>query len=752
MQEWTLTVDNVVCDLPLNFYFERILQVADIRTVDLRTSNISSTFTLEKTKANNIALGYPYDVDSADAISRVNTKTAILDDGIQYLVGKLSITNYAEGYECEFFNGNRDWMNELKGKKVNELDFSEYNIPYTITDIQVSYAYTTPYVLWDLCDRGGFNLFHGYPSVYDRFPMFQLYAIILKIFENIGWSINSSFINGTYFKKKYLLHTWSDRLVNSEDERVKSRVTVLFFNGSAVIEPNLFYQIFFTGGLPSNLDYIYPTYTAYIRAANPFRAYINITLVGSSLTTGVELDVAVNIYIGAGVNITYSTSLYFHFTNDIEHFTLKTDTFDWDASMLMSMKIISPGGIFELDVGSTIDIIPVNEVCQGEVIDMNLQLPPDMLQQDFITMLKTKYNLFFEPDNDLRVLTIEPYIDFVLPTANAIDITSLVQKDTQAIEYPDVPAKIVFDQADDSADTICTDIKSRQTYNFGFEEISQNTKIDDSILLIKSLDSPVIFQGINLIDWRLTVPVLRKTYPAREFSNKFGYKIVDYCGTTTTAGSIKYLKKATHTYASGDAVTWTFYATVIYFPILSTEYYSDHQVNSLNDSINPQDNLGLFARWWIEWTRQSFSKILSIKARLNKTFFANFTHRNTVIIKDDEYGYSEYYVNKIITNNSDFDLSEMELVKIVPRITPIMSTLLRHLDGGKINQNSQQLMLAVGSSGQPTIVYGGAEVFSIVDGAIKINNAAFVYAEDINGNIVPVFTEDIDGNYSQVLF
>jgi hypothetical protein len=135
-------------EIPLNF------TILDIRQPEKRKTNFSKTILLPGTKNNNRIFNHIYEIGSDTTFNpNIRKEALILQDGVQIMRGSLQLvkinklTDGSFQYEILIQGDFSSLFNDIGISKINDLDFREWEHPWTITSIANS---------WDgLCYNNG---------------------------------------------------------------------------------------------------------------------------------------------------------------------------------------------------------------------------------------------------------------------------------------------------------------------------------------------------------------------------------------------------------------------------------------------------------------------------------------------------------------------------------------------------------------------------------------------------------------------
>ena len=263
-------------DFPLAMTF----QISDIKDLTSTSGDYSKTFKIPATKNNNKLLKHSYtpNIDTNVNLTE-NKKCRILINNLFSVKGLIKVTGvggYGETpsyYDCVFFGSNLSWADDLSNKYMNELDWGvngedlEYNktsimatwldehcdsstspIVYPITsygDYNPDGQPKTIQLLDTLYETGsgGTSALLGYQGYYndgssystpnpssDWRPAVFVKDTLEKIFSQVGYTINSTFMETDMFKKLvWLLPNF--KYNNSEEQYDEYSVESNFTNG-----------------------------------------------------------------------------------------------------------------------------------------------------------------------------------------------------------------------------------------------------------------------------------------------------------------------------------------------------------------------------------------------------------------------------------------------------------------------------------------------------------------------------------------
>lgn len=430
--------------LPVNF---QNVDIEDLSGTSTR-SNHSFSFNVPATNNNKIIFSFPEEITENSFDGTIEKPARIEQGGTPYLDGIARISKVTKDgvfteYSIIVIDGNGTWVSDLKGRNLQDLDFSDFDHTYNKANVDQSETLTESSVfLYPLVNYGkplgGSNNW----IVEDRTPWYRTLKVFTQIFTDIGWQISSEFINGTFFRRLFDSPETNPKISESTIDNNKFRVGL-----SSSVNPlarqltNGFFrrcpfdqsvdsggQQFFnsvdndftTGATPQhNVDLVarqsytwdwsfskvnsgalaqLPTaqsevklalflngnlkYSKIITVPKISLGQINITISGTWITTSLDLKPGDTVFVSA-TPVTPNQSI-----------------------SGKSVQVSFAAGLSNVFRNNVFDTI-----IKGATIEINALLP-DQTQLDFIKDIKEQFNLVFYADNINRTIQIEPFDQF----------------------------------------------------------------------------------------------------------------------------------------------------------------------------------------------------------------------------------------------------------------------------------------------------------------------------------------------------
>lgn len=505
-----LYINNVEIPLSSELSMPVTYQITDISEPASRKGNFSKTIDIPSSKVTDALFGYLFDVtvnvDSSGATNfqpdfnpNLKASALILGDSIEEFNGfaqlvDISVTDRLDiTYHVTLLGKLTNLFDDIGDKELTDLDFSEYNHTYNITNIQNSWSSAVGQgYLYELIDRGfstnltDFPLTSMLPSLYER-------EYLLKIFRDAGYVWDSNFLDSTFFKRQTVpfsspfMRLGAAAILNrkfratktiTQDINVTSPTnTTLSFEDDSVL-PNFDTSGQFTGSnvftVGAGLNGIF-TFNANIvmgytltpttpgvsvKQMRTIQASYQLVKVSGSTTTVLASVTQYMKHIGA-FTTTYTTAnpasssdtdfsipstirnqVYLSAANvslnagDTVRVIVTTSSTATSGGVPYFQEVATGAamtGTYTLHnyLGSTFfNTIDNATIAEGMPILMNDCLPLKIKQKDFVTTIIKKYNLYFEQDtNQSNKFNIEPRVDYYNNTV--LDWTQKLAQDRE---------------------------------------------------------------------------------------------------------------------------------------------------------------------------------------------------------------------------------------------------------------------------------------------------------------------------------
>ena len=425
-------IEDEVIDLLQDISSEFTYTIDDVRDFGSRNTSFSRTISIPATAKNNKILGFAFEISMSNNhnsdLANVNTnftpsqaaKCEIYVDKIQIFKGvirmlEIVMNNNVIQYQCAVFGELGGFITELGNRRLEDLDFSEYNHTWNVTSIQNSWdTINGSGYYYPLIDYGDVSTNKDDFSVYTFRPALYVKEYIEKIFEGTSYTLNCDFFNTSFFKT--LIIPNNSQGIQGTNDR--------FILGTKTIS-----QILLNSNTPTarNADLPFDTTTLLNFTENAGKSIFTYTDSTKTITTIASIvgtyqtdaasSITATLYIG-GVSVqtftqnTSSANNPFSFSFDYTGNILNTNQVRIEISVPVTANTyivtISSASINLSQITSQI-----TDVAYNGVISINENLPKGIFQKDFFLSVCKMFNLYVYQDNlNDKQINISPYIDF----------------------------------------------------------------------------------------------------------------------------------------------------------------------------------------------------------------------------------------------------------------------------------------------------------------------------------------------------
>jgi len=422
---------EINADIPISLNFS----IADIRDPSKRNSSFSKTVMLPGTDNNNNILTHIYNVNKEGGFDpNIKQTISVLQDGITVLDGFMQLLEIVTEdkhiiYKVALFGDNGEFMSNLEGLLLSDINFSDLDHILNLTNIRASWGtiFGAGY-MYPLVDNGftdgitwGINSFT--PAIYAR-------EYIDRIFSNAGYTFTSVFFDSDYFKKLIIPYSGALSKLSEAAQKDKylkvSRTSTYSVPQTGLFPNRVIYNFRLSdpAGVATTLAYVVQNTGAYKVVVDLRNVSAENSIVGG---VAVERD---------GV-AQYIILEYFDINGVVSNQNILLDSSNYPTiELLPGDKIytsisyksndILPTNI-SIGADSTMEVTSINTTLQdGDQVNMNL-VAPIMKQIDFFMNLVKMHNLYVSPDPDNKKnLIIEPKEDYYNETT--IDWTSKLDR------------------------------------------------------------------------------------------------------------------------------------------------------------------------------------------------------------------------------------------------------------------------------------------------------------------------------------
>lgn len=425
-----LFIEGQPVDISENFSTLISYAIDDIREFGTKNSSVSKTIILPGTNRNNKLFGNIFDVSAgndynpAQSNSGINFNAAVaasaylFQDNIQVMKGVMQMMEIIKDngfieYEVFITGELGGFAAKMGNKKLEDLDWSARNHTFSIANIVNSWndASNGSGYYYPLIDYGAVSS-NKHDFTYKAFrPALFAKEYIDKIFAMAEYSYSCALFETNRFKSIIIPSNLKSVFTSSGDLfRVSNPDPNIFASTSTPFD-----QInWLTQQLASSITTDGITFT--YGGSQTLQVTIQTNLYGTYRgSTDYNLGIYVNGSLVASDSVPASLSgISFNKTLTFD-FTLNTGDLFYVAGQAAPDSSINyevqyaVGSGFTL-LSATAELI---EAGIGDEVDMDVNIPKNILQKDFISSIVKLFNLYIfeDPLND-KVLQIKPFVDF----------------------------------------------------------------------------------------------------------------------------------------------------------------------------------------------------------------------------------------------------------------------------------------------------------------------------------------------------
>jgi hypothetical protein len=512
-------IEDQRLDLTQDISAELTYSIDEIQDFGTRNTSFSKTIILPGNANNNKIFGHvfdfnrstPYDPEEQNFGYNFNpaatARCVILIDKIQVFKGVLRlleivIDNQLIEYECAVFGELGGFVSALGNNRLENLDFSSYNIAWNFTNIQNSWNNVTGGgIYFPLIDYGGLS---GNKVDFDfkAFrPAFYVREILNKIITASGYTWDFPLLSTALF----------DRMVIPNNQlRLNSLTTQVFdadFTIATYSNPTYIPMTVVTAGSFTGTNPI--TYTA----TEPLNLNITCRPIGQ-VNTLTSTPGTVTFRLKKNGAVLREESRFVPTSNFYVNFNLDVAGVNVVQSDIISVEVSSNivsyqsfGGQFTLDSSVPVEV----PIAYNDVIQINDCLPKGIFQRDFFSSIVKMFNLYVVEDKFVdKKLVIKPFIDFYSYTASAqYDWSNKMDRAKPIRLKPMSEVNARYYQFAYKADSDYYGDNYRKKYNQGYGDFIEDTESE----FVKETEKvEVIFAGTALYQYLGTDKIYSAIY------------------------------------------------------------------------------------------------------------------------------------------------------------------------------------------------------------------------------------------------
>jgi len=510
---------DLMNDLPTEFTYA----IDDIQDFGSKNTSFSKTLNIPGSAKNNQIFGFIFDLGNANFTDNAQpnvlynfnatraSQCRIFVDGIQIFKGILRLleivkTGEVIEYQCSVFGELGGFITALGNKKLEELDFSNYDMVWNYTNITGSWDNVSGgSVYFPLVDTGEVST-NKIDFQFKAFkPALYVKQYLEKIVSGVGYTWNFPLLDTNFFKRLII--------PNNQREIVSANQTTLLqadYTVDTTVVPNNFPSL--------GLEMTTITLGNFVlESVNTTYRYNN----GTPVTGTVTANVVGNMDAGANIPRTFYVRLKRNGTTIAEqaiNMTANPTNFNVNFSVpnitmnlndFFTTTIDNGSGTINITDGTltyTSDTNTLVPVQYNETININQTIPKGIFQRDFFLSICKMFNLYvYEDQWDSKKLIIKPYIDFY--DGSFIDWSDKIDRSKPMGIKPmsEINARYFQFKYKDDNDFYNENYKKK--FNEGYADLIYDSELD---FVKDTATTEIIFAGSPLYQLTST----DKVYPA----------------------------------------------------------------------------------------------------------------------------------------------------------------------------------------------------------------------------------------------
>jgi hypothetical protein len=459
-----LELNGIEIDVSQNNSFALSFSASKLQDIESRSGDFSTTFTLPLSNEVRRAIGYTNHLDSGSSLPYQVLDAKVFDKGLLVFSGFAKISRITENLELAVYSGNSNWIELIRDKKLNEVNYSTLNFTMNAANVQARRLNL---------DRSGIvypNAFYGEfanPAspwtFYDFFPAYYCNGLLLRIFLDIGWSVAGDLFSNPKFL---------DSLVPFSGPKIGTDTNLTLFNAVLGLPTSISgvgstLYLGFPSATTNILDSIEVPSVSVLGPASPPYPYIRVhddcfyEIIGSINWTLGSGSVSIGavwltpqgegeeVLLGSG-----ATSIGISFGDTAVFLKKGTYTlrFYVDAT---AATLNSVNGFFYCIVNANQNFAYKQNVPSGQTVQLSKGLP-NVLQTDFIKTIVNQFNVVIEVDYVNKVVkfnqfdNLETNKQLAKDWTHKVDLTEPIELEFEQDTYGQVNHLIYEpDDADD---------------------------------------------------------------------------------------------------------------------------------------------------------------------------------------------------------------------------------------------------------------------------------------------------------------
>jgi len=658
---------DLVDDITTEFTYA----IDDIADFGSKNTSFSKTINLTGTANNNKIFGFVFDLSNANFTNDTSpnvgynfnaSKSAqcrIFIDKIQIFKGVLRLLEIVQQgetieYQCSVFGELGGFMSALGNKKLEELDFSSYNIAWNYTNITNSWnTIAGSGVYFPLIDCGNVSV-NKIDFDFKAFkPALYIKEYLEKIIAASGYTWDFPMLSQALMQR--LVMPNNKKLLTKESTEVfDADFTIGLYSSPTYIPLTITSAGSFTGTNPI-------TYTG----VSPLNVNITCRPIGQVNNTFPAPPQSVSFYLKKNGSVIATQTRFVPSTNYYVNLNLDASNVNLVTGDILSVEMTSNisqyqsfGGQLILNSTAAVEV-PIN---YNEVIPINNVIPKGIYQRDFFLSICKMFNLYVYDDKvDDKKIIIKPYIDFYDGTT--IDWTNKIDRSKPFSIKPLSEINARYYQFKYKQDNDFYNENYRKKYNEGYGDNIYDTEFD----FVKETETnEIIFAGSPLIqaastDKKYTAIYKKSNNNTTEDSMDSVVRILQAQKLSSSAYNIKDGATSLVTKTEYGYAGHLFFDTTTGYPTNDINFGAPKEIYFTSTTYPTTNLFNAYYSNYMEEITDKDSKLLSCNALLNTLDILNLDFSKLIWIDG-----VLYRLNNVESYNPmEYTTTKVKLLKVI---------------------------------------------------------------------------------------
>jgi hypothetical protein len=487
-----LFVEGYQVDINQGFSTMLTYAIDDIKDFGAKNSTFSKTIILPGTKNNNVIFGNIFNINQSNeynlALKNVNinfnasvsAKAVIFADNLQIFKGifrvmEIIVDDGFIEYEAAVFGEMAGFVTALANKKIEDLDFSTYNLTYNYTNIVNSWnSITGSGVYFPLIDYGATSTNKVDFDFRTFKPALYVKEYLEKIISASGYTWDFPLLSSALFETLHIPNNQQQLYTTASATAFDADATAATYTSIS----NARYTISTLGSFTASINNDVFTFTpATSLNTNIYCYYSGQINSVTSAPTSVTFYLKKNSTILSQVTISVpSVPRPFGVNLSVNNVTFNTS--DQIKLEIQSnvVQIQQYGGAFTI-TATTPARIPVS---YGDTINVNDTIPKGIFQKDFFSSICKMFNLYvfedYETDKKIKVV---PFVDFYAD-ATAVDWSNKIDRSKPMKMKPMAELNARYYQYKFKTDNDFYSENYRKKFNLGYGDFNYDSEYEFS--------------------------------------------------------------------------------------------------------------------------------------------------------------------------------------------------------------------------------------------------------------------------------